>query len=121
MCSRVRAVYRITTGVDGPRDAREVVAGELSDRVSAALLEELKLLVSESVTNRVVCHEPDDGLLILDVRAGDAVRCAVVDRGPARLPSGLAVGLLDQLADRWGLTRSADVTQFWFEAGASSR
>jgi hypothetical protein len=117
----VRAVYRIPIGVEAPGDARGVLATELCDRVPESVLDKLKLLVSEFVTNRIVSGRGcAAGPLILDLRADDVVGCAVLDHGPATLPSRCALGLLDQLADRWGLIRCDDVTQVWFETGVSA-
>jgi anti-sigma regulatory factor (Ser/Thr protein kinase) len=121
MHSSVRAVYRIAAGADGPGAARQVVDAEFAERVPELVLERLKLLISEIVTNRIVnALDGRDQRIILDLRSDRVVRCAVVDHGPATLPQGLVLRLVDEFADRWGITRSCDLTQMWFETGASA-
>jgi hypothetical protein len=122
MRTTVRAVYRIPTGADGPGDAREVVDAEFGEVLPATVLEKVKLLVSEFVTNRIVGGDAgrEDDELILDLCAGETVRCAVVDHGAAAVPSESALGVVDRLSSRWGLTRTSDVTKVWFETGASA-
>jgi hypothetical protein len=120
MYSSMRAVYRIGAGADGPRTARRVVDAEFAGRVPALVLEKLKLLISEMVTNRIVnAPQGADERIILDLRSDGVVRCAVLDHGPATLPQGGVLRLVEELADRWGMTRSCDLTQMWFETEAS--
>jgi hypothetical protein len=121
MYSSVRAVYRITTNCEGPCSARQIVVDEFADRVPASALDRIKLLISELVTTRIVLGDPGlEERIVLDLRNDGIVRCAVVDHGPAILPQGLALGVFDQLSDRWGLTRSCDGTQMWFETEATA-
>jgi hypothetical protein len=115
MYATVRSIYRITGGTDGPSAARRAIVDEFGGRVPALVLEKLKLLISEIVTNRVVHGDGADDRMILDLRSDRVLRCAVVDHGPATLPQGCVLGLVDQLADRWGVTRSCEFTQMWFE------
>jgi hypothetical protein len=119
MCSHVRTVYRITASAEGPGDARSAIDAECRDLVPQPVLDNAKLLVSEFVTSRIVsgAADHDDPIIILDVRAEGTIRCTVVDRGPATLPSKCVLGVVERLADEWGLTRSSDETRFWFETG----
>lgn len=119
MHSGLRVIYRIEVASTGPRVARGIVADELAERVrSSKLLDELVLLVSEIVTHRIAqaCDEPT---LTLDLRADRVVRCGVIDDGPAALPAGLGLELVDQLAGRWGVTRSHKRTHTWIETEAT--
>jgi hypothetical protein len=120
MRSTIRAVYRIRTDREGPGDARRIVVREFEDRVSDGVLDKLKVLISELVTSRIINRSPDETeRIIIDVRADRLVRCAVVDHGPAALPDPAALGVVEQLSDRWGLTRSGDETRMWFETTAA--
>ena len=94
------------------------------------LLDDVRLLVSELVTNSVR-HAGDAGIsgsVTLDVKTtGDTVRVEVTDRGGGFDPkprepgqskaSGWGLYLVDRLADRWGVIRN-HVTRVWFEIDA---
>jgi hypothetical protein len=122
MCSRVRVVYRITASAEGPGDARSVIDAECGELVPQPVLESAKLLVSEFVTSRIVSGAADrDEPIILDVRTDGTVRCTMIDRAPATLPPKCVLGVVERLADEWGLTRSSDMTLFWFETGGENR
>ena len=118
----MRVIYRIDAGFASPRDARRIIARELGRFVSAARLDDLKLLISELVTGRVPSdgHDPPASGLVLDFHAEDVIRCSVRDTGPAQFPNRLSAGILDLLSDRWGMTTRGDTTQLWFEAGLGS-
>jgi anti-sigma regulatory factor (Ser/Thr protein kinase) len=104
-------------------EARAVV-----DRMSGdeALLNNLRLLVSEIVTNSVRHAGLDDGSRIsLHIEASpELVRVEVTDPGPGFVPrvpelrisqdSGWGLYLVDELADRWGVD-AGDGTRVWFE------
>jgi anti-sigma regulatory factor (Ser/Thr protein kinase) len=98
------------------------VEAELRDVLPAGVLQQVKLLVSEFVTNRIVGGEAglEDDALILEVSAGETVHCAVVDHGTAAVPSSCALGVIDELSSRWGLTRTGEETRVWFETEASA-
>jgi serine/threonine-protein kinase RsbW len=104
------------------RHALDDLAGELS----ANRLRDVRLLVSELVTNAVRHADLGDSDRIgLVVELADhAVRVEVHDPGggfipsapspdPVR-PSGWGLYLVAELADRWGVD-SADETLVWFE------
>jgi len=116
----LRVVYQISAGAGSPYDARRIVHGELGRFVGSDHLEDLKLLISEIVTDRV-SQQPDgedgDGGFVLDLEAGDGIRCSILDGGPPCVPDTLSSQILDLLADRWGVTRRGGTTQVWFEAG----
>jgi hypothetical protein len=123
MDSRVRALYKIDARPQGPAQARRIIADELSTVLSAAELEDVKLMVSELVTNGIVHRGPGtEAPVILDLCVNGEIRCAVLDRGP-----GFAIRvrddergwwglrLVEQLSDRWGMECSPRRTEVWFE------
>jgi anti-sigma regulatory factor (Ser/Thr protein kinase) len=98
---------------------------ETNGHIDPALKDDVRLLVSEVVTNSVIhaqSHSP--GEVTLDVWASEeVVRVAVTDRGPgfvaAELPpggesSGWGLMMVDRLAHRWGVELD-DGTEVWFE------
>jgi anti-sigma regulatory factor (Ser/Thr protein kinase) len=110
---------------------------ELNGLIDPPLKDDLRLLVSEVVTNSVIHAQADSpGEVVLDVWASDdVVRVAVTDRGPgfepARPPrprerSGWGLVMVDRLADNWGV-ELGEGTAVWFEfrraadAGGGSR
>jgi anti-sigma regulatory factor (Ser/Thr protein kinase) len=106
--------------------ARAVVSSELGPAVSAKILEDATLLVSELVTN-AVRHAPREGLPEIELRLKvDPARVRVVVSDPGtgfvaepRLPtasesSGWGLYLVDRLADRWGVI-TKDRSEVWFE------
>jgi anti-sigma regulatory factor (Ser/Thr protein kinase) len=123
MDSRVRALYKIDARPQGPAQARRIIADELSTVLSAAELEDVKLMVSELVTNGIVHGGPGvEAPVILDLCVNGEIRCAVLDQGPgfaARVREdergGWGLRLVEQLSDRWGMECSPRRTEVWFE------
>jgi anti-sigma regulatory factor (Ser/Thr protein kinase) len=129
----VRALYKIDARLDGPGQARRIVARECARRVPQRALEDFELLVSELVTNRILHGAPGkDNTVLLDLRINSTLRCAVSDHGSGvgrrddRLseavnheraggrPAGLR--LVDRLANRWGSHRTrTGGTRVWCE------
>lgn len=125
MHSRVRALYKIKAQPEAPSQARRIIADELSALVSSSELDDMKLMVSELVTNRIG-HGPqeDDTPVMLDLCVNGDIRCAVLDDGPGfaerareceRRRWGLH--LIERLSDRWGMQCSPRRTEVWFERG----
>ena len=91
--------------------------------LSATELEDVKLMVSELVTNGIVHGgRGDDGAVILDLAVNGEIRCSVLDQGPgfaARVREdkrdGWGLRLVEQLSDRWGMECSPRRTEVWFE------
>src|SRR5262245_28327603 len=84
----------------------------------ADLSQSVCLLVSDFVTNAVK-HGPagrDASVSLSLTSSGGGVHVEVVDRGPGFEPvsEGFGLKLLDQLADRWGVTVDRG-TRVWFE------
>ncbi len=123
MDSRVRTLYKIDAQPEGPAQARRIIAEELSARLSPDELDDVKLMVSELVTNGIVHgREEDDIPVMLDLCVNGDIRCAVLDQGPgfaARagrdVRGGWGLRLVEQLADRWGMQSSPRRTEVWFE------
>jgi anti-sigma regulatory factor (Ser/Thr protein kinase) len=124
MDSRVRAVYKIDPDPEGPALARRIIAEELSSRLPATTLDEIKLMVSELVTNGVVHGGGANDPVLLDVVINGNVRCRVLDRGPgfaARVQQsrdragGWGLRVVEELSDRWGMECSPERTEVWFE------
>jgi len=123
MNGRVRALYRIDAGPDGPARARGIVRSECSGRVPRRTLDTLLLLVSELVTNGIQHGRSNrDDSITLDLGLNSTLRFAVVDRGQgfaARAArdrdGGWGLGVVERLADRWGVQRTQAGTRVWFE------
>jgi anti-sigma regulatory factor (Ser/Thr protein kinase) len=110
--------------------ARRALAG-IADRMPAPQLHDVRLLVSELVTN-AIRHAglgPDDTVQLVLLMEDRSLRVEVHDPGsgfrprkpvpdPAR-PSGWGLYLVEELADRWGVD-SDHTTLVWFEVDVDS-
>jgi len=125
MESRVRALYKIEARPEGPAKARRIIAEELSSLLSPSELDDMKLMVSELVTNGIVHgRKESDVPVMLDLSVNGDIRCTVLDQGPgffARVREdarrGWGLRLVEQLSDRWGMQCSPRRTEVWFERG----
>jgi anti-sigma regulatory factor (Ser/Thr protein kinase) len=124
MDSRMHALYKIDHQPNGPGQARQIIAEELSSRLPARVVDDIKLMVSELVTNRIVHRAAErDVPLMLELVVNGNVSCRVSDHGPGfaaderEAPALGAWGLVvvEQLADRWGMQHSPQRTEVWFE------
>jgi anti-sigma regulatory factor (Ser/Thr protein kinase) len=111
-----------------PRAARKAVADHLRRHVSAAVLDDAKLIVSELVTNSV-CHSGASAGATATIRVEltpTAVCLEVADAGRAGLIAprdadlnaghGFGLSLVQTLSRRWGVERVADSgTRVWAE------
>jgi anti-sigma regulatory factor (Ser/Thr protein kinase) len=107
--------------------ARQQIDG-LADRLSAGVLEDARLMVSELVTNSLRHGALTSGQQIeLSIAiVADILRVEVCDPGPGFTPEprtatspegrGWGLVLVSRLADRWGV-RQDGVTRVWFEIG----
>jgi anti-sigma regulatory factor (Ser/Thr protein kinase) len=116
----------------GPSAAAEARAALslLQGRTDAEALDDVRLLVSELVTNSVRHSAPPAGSKVeLTVSATpDIVRVTVTDAGrgfdptprsaPRTKAGGWGLHLVDRLADRWGVDRSRGAA-VWFELDAA--
>lgn len=113
---------QLAPGPAAPRHAREAVA-PLRDELDARTHDDLRLIVSELVTN-AVAHGPnhpirvrvevgDDGVVrgeIEDEGSGTTVGLRAARSGTA---GGYGLGIVDALSDSWGVRGTS--TRVWFE------
>jgi anti-sigma regulatory factor (Ser/Thr protein kinase) len=120
---------RLGSGPDAAADARRAIA-ELRADLDPPLMETLRLLVTELVTNSVRHTECDT--LTLRVAIGkSAVLTEVADEGPAfdleHIESqtaeshdpegGWGLFLVERLARNWGVKEDQGSKRVWFELG----
>jgi anti-sigma regulatory factor (Ser/Thr protein kinase) len=97
----------------------------LDERIDGRVLDDIRLLVSELVTNAIRHAEAHGGVVELDVTlVDDRVRVEVADPGPGfepqprddemSRPGGWGLYLVDRIADRWGVIRNR-MNRVWFE------
>ena len=124
MDSRVRSLYKIDAEPEGPAQARRIIAEELSALLSPRELDDVKLMVSELVTNGIVHGgQESDVPMMLDLCVNGDIRCAVLDAGQSFFTErveqeergGWGLWLVEQLSDRWGMECSPERTEVWFE------
>jgi anti-sigma regulatory factor (Ser/Thr protein kinase) len=123
MDPRVRALYKIEPEPEGPAKARRIIAEELASRVPASVLDDVKLMVSELVTNGIVHGSAESAdPVMLDLLVNGKVRCRVLDHGLGFAsggrdegPGGWGLQVVEQLSDRWGMQYSPQQTEVWFE------
>jgi serine/threonine-protein kinase RsbW len=121
----VRLERHLPVAPEAAAEARHVLDG-LTDELPDGRMRDVRLLVSELVTNAVRHANLGSGdviELVIEL-AAHTLRVEVHDPGggfvpsapspdPAR-PSGWGLYLVAELADRWGVD-SADTTLVWFE------
>jgi len=116
---------RLPVGPLAPGDARHAL-DRLTDVVGTGRLDEIRLLVSELVTNSVrhAGLNPGEWIEFRVAVSGELVRVEVADRGPGfqtgqQVPtmyqdSGWGLYLVEQIANRWGVSTEGG-TCVWFE------
>ena len=92
--------------------------------LNGQLMETLRLLVTELVTNSVR-HARADTVLLRVLVGRSAIRTEVTDAGPGFDPAetaslssdrtGWGLFLVERLATRWGVNSNSDGTRVWFE------
>jgi anti-sigma regulatory factor (Ser/Thr protein kinase) len=105
-----------------PASARRAVEA-LSGRVADDLLADVRLLVSELITNSVKYGSRDIVTLKIEVDSEHKLRVEVIDEGsgfvpvarsrPATQAGGWGLHLVQSLASRWGVREG--LTHVWFE------
>jgi anti-sigma regulatory factor (Ser/Thr protein kinase) len=119
---------QLPSDVNAPGDARRALE-RLSGRLERQVFDDIRLLVSELVTNGVRhTGQGPRGWVRLVVRLDNGgVRVEVSDPGPGfdevRLPtiyqeSGWGLYLVEQVSHRWGVERERGTT-VWFEVDCS--
>jgi anti-sigma regulatory factor (Ser/Thr protein kinase) len=115
-------------GITAPARARHEIAGLLNGELAAPRKQDVVLLVGELVANSVVHANADESdEIVMEILIGpDVVRVAVTDSGSSSVPTvrpsnasvegGRGLLLVEQLSDRWGITRHGTrLTRVWFE------
>jgi anti-sigma regulatory factor (Ser/Thr protein kinase) len=117
------ALEPVAGSIPRARDALESLRGQLDE----ARIDDLRLVVSELVTNSVRHANLDpDAWITLRVDAGaDTIRVEIHDDGrgfqadvtPTSMyqESGWGLFLISQIADRWGVSTDAAGTTVWLE------
>lgn len=120
-----RVEVRFEAGPSAAAGARNALVA-LEGRVDDGLLGDVRLLVSELVTNSVrhSSVRPSDVVTLSVAVSESTLRVEVSDPGKGfepkardadrTRPGGWGLYLVDELADRWGVVRDR-FTQVWFE------
>jgi anti-sigma regulatory factor (Ser/Thr protein kinase) len=116
---------RFDRGPSAAAGARNALMA-LDTRLDRRVLDDIRLLVSELVTNAIRhADAPSGGEVCLDVSVGGhSVRVEVADPGAGFdprprtdemiRPGGWGLYLVDRIADRWGVIRNR-MNRVWFE------
>ena len=111
--------------------AARLALSDLDSHLDASVAFDVRLLVSELVTNSVKhARVSEEDSILLEVRvAGDTVRIEVRDSGPGFEPpaaappddadAGWGLFLVEQLADEWGVEKERQAV--WFEIDCAKR
>jgi anti-sigma regulatory factor (Ser/Thr protein kinase) len=112
--------------------AARLALADLDSKLDASTAFDVRLLVSELVTNCVqhASVGPEDSIRLAVGISGEIVRVEVSDDGPgfdapdpmpdAETDSGWGLFLVNQLADRWGVEPKSDGC-VWFEIDRSNQ
>jgi anti-sigma regulatory factor (Ser/Thr protein kinase) len=111
------------SGPEAAASARQEISRLPAD-LDPPLIETLRLLVTELVTNSVR-HTAADSLTLSVAVGKSAVLTEVADTGPGFDPqcveqagnggTGWGLFLVQRLADRWGVTHDGSSKRVWFE------
>jgi anti-sigma regulatory factor (Ser/Thr protein kinase) len=115
----------LTLRLSGDRDAAAKARralGKLRGDLDPPLMETLRLLVTELVTNSVR-HTGAETVVLRILVGRSAVWTEVTDAGPGFDPparaakdgTGWGLFLVERLAERWGVNQSDAGTKVWFE------
>jgi anti-sigma regulatory factor (Ser/Thr protein kinase) len=114
---------RLRGGPEAAARARQALSKLRAD-VDPPLMETLRLLVTELVSNSVR-HARADTVILKVLVGRTVVLTEVTDEGPGFDPeqtgkpgteaSGWGLFLVERLAQRWGVSQQGDATKVWFE------
>jgi anti-sigma regulatory factor (Ser/Thr protein kinase) len=120
----MRFVFDLTVSASAPSEARAMLDALVAD-LEPETLSDLRIVVSELVSNAVKYGGGHPVNVELDISAPDRVRGEVANRGdPAIAPhihdrpgahGGYGLRLVDALSESWGVR--AGSTDVWFELG----
>jgi anti-sigma regulatory factor (Ser/Thr protein kinase) len=110
-----------------PSEARRAIE-RLNDRIAPDVAPDVKLLVSELITNSVKYGGNGEVTLRVDTASPRRLRVEVIDQGagfvpvardrPATEVGGWGLHLVQTLSDRWGVYEGS--THVWFEIDRTS-
>lgn len=111
---------------DALSDARQWVLDVAEPFVEGERLADLRLVISEVVTNAVRHGSPSERILVAVTPKADGYLCVqVTDPGAGMAPrpratapdedGGWGFFLIEHLTRRWGFTREDEHTRVWFE------
>ncbi len=105
--------------------ARQLASEMAADRMSAEQAYNLKLAVTEVVSNAVRHSRSHDEVLLVMTPKDGYLCVRVTDGGPGLVPqprersseegAGFGLFIVEQLTRRWGATREGGKTRVWFE------
>jgi anti-sigma regulatory factor (Ser/Thr protein kinase) len=111
-----------------PGEARRAIE-RLNDRIAPDVVPDVKLLVSELITNSVKYGGNGEVTLRIDTASPRKLRVEVIDQGVGFVPvardrpktevGGWGLHLVQTLSDRWGVYEGS--THVWFEIDRSGR
>lgn len=123
--------FQIPGGPRAPESARAKLSESLDEEIDGPVVNDLRLLVSELVTNCVL-HGGAGGDGAITVRTAvseSAIRTEVCHDGPAFMPpdyepdldspGGLGLFLVEQMSASWGIAEGRQ-TCVWFELGLAA-
>jgi anti-sigma regulatory factor (Ser/Thr protein kinase) len=119
-----RQSFRLAPAPQAVAEARERVMALATPFVDRGRLPDLRLVISEVITNAV--RHGGDGDLVVAVTPKQEFLCVqVTDTGDGFAPrpralapdedGGFGLFLIERLTRRWGLTREDSNTRVWFE------
>jgi anti-sigma regulatory factor (Ser/Thr protein kinase) len=115
--------FRIPAGLQAASEARLVVTRALANELADSKIEDVRLMISELVTNGILHGRPGrEDILTVQLSTNEVVRVDVIDLGPGFARDwrdsgqlgGWGLQLVEHLADRWGFEDN-DTTRVWFE------
>jgi anti-sigma regulatory factor (Ser/Thr protein kinase) len=120
---------RLASGPEAAAEGRAAIHRLRAD-LDPPLMETLRLLVTELVTNSVR-HADADSITLRIAVGTSAVLTEVVDDGPSFEPDsveragqddrGWGLFLVERLADSWGVKDEGDSKRVWFELRRAPR
>ena len=114
---------RLNGGPEAPSKARRAL-GKLRGDLDPPLMETMRLLVTELISNSVK-HAKAEAVSLRVLVGRESVLVEVTDHGPGFQPrprrrndardSGWGLFLVERLAHRWGVGKDGAATRVWFE------